>query len=140
MPPQDESPCGVCGGEGNPAQWMPIDELADALARGVSVCLASSAEREKPVIEDRMAVCCDVHRIERDMRRWWTQARLVSGWDQAAWAPNNTCPVCDERRSLRIHAHDKAAFCTSCRETWGPGSIGILAEHVRAENGDEIAS
>ena len=105
--------------------------------------LAASAKfcnKEKPTIEDREAVCCDVHRIERDMRRWWTQARIVSGWDSLPWRPNNTCPVCSERRSLRIRPDDRAAFCVGCRETWDQGTIGLLAEHVRAENGDEPVS
>jgi hypothetical protein len=105
--------------------------------------LAASAKfcgRSTAVLENRKPVCCDTHRIERALRRWWTQARIVSGWDSPAWAPNNTCPVCDERRSLRIHVHDKSAFCTSCRETWDAESIGILAEHVRQENGDELAA
>jgi hypothetical protein len=107
--------------------------------------LAASAQfcnRDKPTIEDRKAVCCDVHRIERDMRRWWTQARIASGWDSPAWAPNNTCPVdgCGERRSLRIRVEDRTAFCTNCREVWPEGTIGILAEHIRAENGEELVS
>jgi hypothetical protein len=107
--------------------------------------LAASAEfcrRDKPVIEDREAVCCDVHRIERSMRRWWTQARVVSGWDSPAWAPNNTCPIdgCGDRRTLRIRLDDRSALCTNCRETWGPENIGLLAEHIRQENGEELVS
>jgi hypothetical protein len=107
--------------------------------------LAASAQfcnHDKPTIEDRKAICCDVHRIERDMRRWWTQARIASGWDSPAWAPNNTCPVdgCGERRSLRIRVEDRTAFCTNCREVWPEGTIGILAEHIRAENGEELVS
>jgi hypothetical protein len=87
-------------------------------------------------------ICCDVHRIERDMRRWWTQARITSGWDSRAWAPNNTCPIteCGERRTLRIRVDDQTAFCVNCRETWDSTSIGILAEHVRAENGEELTA
>lgn len=105
--------------------------------------LAASAKfcgRDKAVLEDREVVCCPVHRIERDLRRWWTQARIASGWDTHAWSPNNTCPVCTERRTLRIRVDDRTAFCTSCRETWVAGTIGLLAEHVRAENGDESAA
>lgn len=102
--------------------------------------LAASAQfcrRDKPTIEDREAICCDVHRIERAMRRWWTQARIASGWDSSPWKPNNTCPACNERRSLRIRLDDQAGFCTNCRETWDSASIGILAEHVRTENAEE---
>lgn len=105
--------------------------------------LAASAHHcgnQKATIENRRAVCCAVHQIERDIRRWWTQARIVSGWDSPAWAPNNTCPMCSERRTLRIRSDDKTAMCTGCRETWDGGNIGLLAEHVRGENDDELAS
>jgi hypothetical protein len=121
--------------------------------------LAVSAQfcgRDKAVIEDvevwvrvngrrelrgrQHATCCDVHRIERDLRTWWTQARICSGWDSKPWKPNNTCPVCSKRRTLRIRPDDRAAFCVGCRETWDQGTIGILAEHVRAENGEELVS
>lgn len=86
------------------------------------------------------AVCCVVHKIERSMRRWWTQARIASGWDTAAWAPNNTCPMCNDRRKLRIRLDDKSAFCTGCRETWDQGTIGLLAEHIRGENDEELTA
>lgn len=104
--------------------------------------LAASAEfcgRTKPTIEDRKVTCCTVHKIERDIRSWWTQARIVSGWDMLPWRPNNTCPMCAERRTLRIRPDDKTALCVACRETWDAGNIGLLAEHVRAENGDSVA-
>lgn len=86
------------------------------------------------------AVCCVVHKIERAMRRWWTQARIASGIDTPAWAPNNTCPMCGHRRTLRIRGDDQTAFCTNCRETWTRSNIGLLAEHVRHENGEELVS
>jgi hypothetical protein len=105
--------------------------------------LAASAHHcgySKATIENRKVTCCTVHAIERDLRHWWTQARCVSGWDTPAWAPNNTCPVCNERRTLRIRPDDQTAMCTGCRETWDKSNIGILAEHVRQENGDEKAA
>jgi hypothetical protein len=104
--------------------------------------LAASAHycgRTKAITDDkRKVVCCTVHDIERDIRRWWTQARIASGWDTPAWAPNNTCPMCAERRTLRIRSDDQTAMCTGCRETWDRSNIGLLAEHVRLENGDEL--
>ena len=101
--------------------------------------LAASAQycgKHKPTVVDRKVTCCTVHAIERDMRSWWTQARCVSGWDSLPWRPNNTCPMCAERRSLRIRSDDKTALCVACRETWDASNIGLLAEHVRQENND----
>ncbi|WP_028657096.1 DUF7341 domain-containing protein [Nocardioides sp. J54] len=87
--------------------------------------------------------CCARHAIERDIRRWWTQARIVSGWDTAAWKPNNTCPLCATRGSLRIRidgANDVSAMCIECRETWDIENIPLLAEHIKIENHEEDAA
>lgn len=78
--------------------------------------------------------------IEHDARRWWHQARIVSGWDSAAWRPDNTCPVCEVRRSLRINLTTQTAVCIECREVWDTTTIGLLAEHVRIENAEDQAS
>lgn len=71
--------------------------------------------------------------VERDARRWWTQARVVTGWDSPAWRPDNTCPMCDERGTLRVRLAEQIGFCTDCHETWDHASIGLLADHIRAE-------
>lgn len=75
----------------------------------------------------------------RDVRRWWTWARIVSGWDSPAWRPDNTCPMCGERRSLRVNLAAQAAFCVhdQCRETWDATNIGLLADHIRTESEQE---
>lgn len=70
----------------------------------------------------------------RDVRRWWTQARVATGWDSPAWKPDNTCPVCGARGSLRVNLAAQGAFCTDCRETWDHSNIGLLADHIRAES------
>lgn len=79
--------------------------------------------------------CCTRGHLEHDVRRWWHQARIITGWDMAAWVPNNTCPVCDERRKLRIRLD--SAMCVECRTVWTSDQLGLLAEHVRAENREE---
>lgn len=76
-------------------------------------------------------------RIERDVARWWTQARVITGWDSVAWKPDNTCPVCEQRRTLRVKLADELAFCVECRETWDRFTIGLLAEHIRLENRED---
>lgn len=75
--------------------------------------------------------------IERDVRKWWAQARVVCGWDGVAWKPDNTCPMCSERRSLRVKLADQLAFCVDCRETWDHANIGLLADHIRLENQED---
>lgn len=77
--------------------------------------------------------------IERDVRRWWTQARIVTGWDSPAWSPDNTCPQCGERGTLKIRLGDQIGMCTNdaCRVTWDETTIGLLADHIRAESSAE---
>lgn len=84
--------------------------------------------------------CCTWHAVEHDVRRWWTQARIVTGWDRAAWCPDNTCPSCGVRRSLRIRLEDRIGVCVECRETWPPDSYQVLAEHIRSESDERRAA
>lgn len=78
--------------------------------------------------------------IERAVKRWWSQARITSGWDSPAWRPDNTCPVCEQRRALRIKLADQMGYCVECRSMWLPEEIGLLADWIRLENAeDEIA-
>lgn len=121
-------------GEDDPTDTIACINLLHGLAASAHHC-----GHAKATIENRKATCCTVHAIERDIRNWWTQARCASGWDTRAWGPNNTCPMCTERRTLRIRSDDNTATCTACRETWDRSNIGLLAEHVRQENGDEVA-
>lgn len=80
--------------------------------------------------------------IEHDVRRWWTQARIVTGWDSPAWSPNtNTCPQCGERGTIKVRLDENIGMCVNdaCRATWDETTIGILGEHVRIENSSQEA-
>ena len=75
--------------------------------------------------------------IERAVKRWWSQARITSGWDSPAWRPDNTCPVCEVRRSLRIKLADSMGYCVECRALWSTEEIGLLADWIRLENAED---
>lgn len=79
--------------------------------------------------------------ITHDAKRWWIRARVVTGWDSPAWTPDNTCPQCGERGTLRVRLADRIGMCTEdgCRATWDPQTIGLLADHIRAESEAERA-
>lgn len=83
-------------------------------------------------------------RIEYDVRRWWSWARIVTRWDLPPWQPDNTCPLCGVRGTLRVRVVERLAVCMdeACRGTWDEITIGLLADHIRAENheGEEQAS
>lgn len=78
--------------------------------------------------------CCTFHEVERDIRHWWARARVMTGWDSPAWRPDNTCPMCDARGSLRIRLVDRVGLCTECRDTWDETTISHLADHIRSES------
>jgi hypothetical protein len=86
----------------------------------------------------REVTCCACHELEVDISKWWTWARVVTGWDTPAWQPANTCPLCGLRGSIRIRLEEQRATCINdaCRETWDNATIGLLAEHIRRENND----
>lgn len=74
------------------------------------------------------------HAVQRELRRWYAQARVVTGWDTPAWKPDSTCPMCGTHGSLRVRWHEEVGLCVECRETWDPTCIGLLAEHIRLES------
>lgn len=77
--------------------------------------------------------------ITADVRRWWIRARIATGWDSAAWTPDNTCPACSERGTLQVRLADQIAMCTNdtCRVLWDRETIGLLADHIRVESNAE---
>lgn len=72
--------------------------------------------------------------ITHAIRSWWIEARIATGWDTPAWRPDNTCPACGERGTLRVRLAEHLASCRDCRATWDETTIGVLADHVRTEN------
>lgn len=100
--------------------------------------------RRHPFRNDAGTVtCCTAHQLEAALGRWWTWARVVTGWDMPAWQPDNTCPLCGVRGSIRVRVVEQLASCVNdaCRESWDDTTIGLLADHIRHENReDEEAS
>jgi hypothetical protein len=104
------------------SRW--IRDLGEDDPTSTTACIAllggllPSATRCK-LTHGRMG-CCTWHEIAADVRGWYTGARIVTGWDAPAWRPDNTCPNCAVRRSLRIRLAERVGFCVECRETWSP--------------------
>lgn len=127
-------------GQDDPGNTIRCVVQVGALAVAQDRCDRASAKRD----EHGRVICCAYHRIETDVRRWWSWARIVTRWDLPPWQPDNTCPLCGARGTLRVRAVERLATCTedACRETWDETTIGLLADHIRAENheGEEQAS
>jgi hypothetical protein len=83
------------------------------------------------------------HQLAREARRWVTWAKVCTGWEVPAMRPDNTCPLCGVRGTLRVRVGDgirsteASAVCVGCGESWDDTNVGLLAEHIRSENNDE---
>lgn len=110
-------------GEDDPGDTSRVLQLLGSLLPQAENC------RRRP-----RAGCCTRHDIEHDVRRWWTQARIVTGWDTPPWRPDVTCPACAKRGGLRIRLAERVGMCTECHESWDPSGYQELADHVRTES------
>ena len=85
----------------------------------------------------------DLTDLAKNAARWLTLARVITGWEIPAKRYDNTCPLCASRGTLRVRAGNGLAYaevsaaCVSCWEHWDSTSIGLLAEHIRAENHED---
>lgn len=100
--------------------WTTPPNLADAIRLLGSLAVSADKATAKE--------------ITYAVRGWWIQARVVTGWDSPAWSPDNTCPACEERRTVRIRAAERIASCIHCRAKWDESNISLLADHIRREN------
>jgi hypothetical protein len=80
--------------------------------------------------------CCHRGWLEHDVKRWWLQARITTGWDMPAFKPNASCPECNSKGTLRVKLD--GASCVGCRFTWDAAQVGFLGELIRVqlEEGD----
>ena len=78
--------------------------------------------------------CCTRHQLEHDIRTWWHQARIITGWDTPAYRPSATCLHCGHPGTLRVSLHPLAATCVICRTTWDETTIGLLTRHIDTEH------
>lgn len=123
-------------GEDDPGDTLECVRLLSGLSASAEHC----TRRHATVLKETGSLCCTWHAIERDARRWWMHARIVTGWDSPAWRPDNTCPACERRGGLRIRLEDRAGLCVECRTGWGPDDYQVLADHIRRESAQERAA
>lgn len=127
-------------GEDDPGDTMVCMRRLAGIVATTTFCGRLSSRRDK----DTGGWCCTRHELEADVRRWWTHARIVTGWDSAAWRPDNTCPECGRRGGLRVRLEQRSGVCVECKAAWGPfdhqNGYQQLAAHIRAESAEERAA
>lgn len=74
----------------------------------------------------------DQHQLASDLRSWRTAARVVSGIDSPAFAPDVACPnlECEKRGTLRVRFDLRVASCVECGAYWDPEHVEQLARTV----------
>ena len=81
-----------------------------------------------------------VFNLAMEAKQWRVWARIATAWDMPARTPHNTCPLCGQYGALRIRLDlgvgTGEAMCVACNEAWDNFNIGLLAEHIRWENGE----
>lgn len=69
-----------------------------------------------------------------DLRAWRTWAATVTGWERPPDAPRVACLACERINTVRVRLHRKTACCLACGAWWDETTIGVLAEHIRANS------
>lgn len=79
----------------------------------------------------------DLRDIAADVARFHQWASVLAGWERPPRALRASCPQCEKRGSLRVRVLEREGMCLHCGATWDRATIGVLADHVRAE-GEQI--
>jgi hypothetical protein len=102
--------------------------------------LYPSTEVCSPDKDKHTGSCCQRGQLERDVKSWWHQARIVTGWDMPAFKPRGaTCPVCEKKGTLRVKVDGALCVDSDCRTIWDATEVGLLAEHIRVEQEGDAA-
>lgn len=120
--------------------------IDNEVSQQVSVFL----DAERPTLTDNLralvGIAAEVGPLDQKVlaryaKRWHTMAAIVTGWEVPAMTPRGTCPLCSSRGALRVrvevHVGTGTGLCVECHETWDETTIGLLAEHIRAENRED---
>jgi hypothetical protein len=99
--------------------------------------LRSTVEANLAGIVGQATARSDSHlaQVGADIAGWRRQAEEITGWRDPARHPYVRCPTCNRLGTLRVDLTDRHATCHACKSTWSDaeGTIGLLAEHIRAE-------
>jgi|GEM_PF-2848575 len=85
--------------------------------------------------------------LRRLAMSWWTQAKIVAGFEERAQRPHVRCPRCDVMDSLRVRLDVASRFglamCTECESAWtddpesqrenGDGDIRMLLREIERQ-------
>jgi hypothetical protein len=74
----------------------------------------------------------DLAELDGEVQRWRTWAAVVTGWQSPPYAPRAPCPICSRTGEIRIRLDTRCATCLACGEAWDQGTIGLLAQYIRA--------
>jgi hypothetical protein len=116
------------------------------VSQQVGIYLDSERSTISANLRALVGLACDLGPLDqKDLARfavrWHTMAAIVTGWEVPPRRLHNTCPLCEAKGSLRIRVDvntgSGTGLCVECQETWDESTIGLLAEHVRAENRED---
>lgn len=80
--------------------------------------------------------------VDRAVRTWWAQARVVTTWDVPPYKPHAPCPNCAHVGKLQLRARPLVLVCLECTEAWDSASLaelGAIYALAAAAVPDELA-
>lgn len=69
--------------------------------------------------------------LDREVTRWWANARVATTWGDPPLRPHVPCPECRAHGKLRVTPNPKSAVCIECGTAWDALTINELGTHVQ---------
>jgi hypothetical protein len=109
--------------------WSLQINLRDTVESNIRALVGASATLDS---DTQAALLTELH-------TWHRRAAILTRWQTPPYRPAATCPHCGSRNTIVVNLDRREAFCNgsnageSCGAWWDPGTIGVLADHVRLE-------
>lgn len=102
-----------------------LDQQSRDLAKGIGI------EPGQPVRERLLRLAGAIGDASHPtVKSWWATARVLTQHDSAPFAPNEPCPECGYRGTLRVRFDPQVAICVQCYSMWDGERFGQLAVWV----------
>ncbi|GAB6938348.1 hypothetical protein ACQP60_04250 [Isoptericola variabilis] len=69
--------------------------------------------------------------LDREVMRWWANARIATTWADPPLKPHVPCPECGAHGKVQVRLNPKAAVCIACGTAWDSLTINELGTHVQ---------
>jgi hypothetical protein len=112
-------------------------EVADVLAR----LTATTEDRVRRIAQAAGTLTDEaLWNLDREVMRWWANARVATTWGDPPLKPHVPCPECRAMGKLQVQLNPTVAVCIECGTAWDGltiealgAAVQMLAEHDAVE-------